>query len=107
MKMPRTRNEPAYFQAVRQWGIPECLHVPIVAVDEVAISEHIGDIVKVLSPGRALIVEIDPPPPRDERLPIWTHQRSDVFFEKRQVWVSHNYTRYRQAYVAAFGNDAV
>lgn len=107
MKMPRTRNEPAYFQAVRQWGLPECLHVPIVAVDEAAISEHIGDIVKVLSPGRALLVEIDPPPPRDERLPIWTHQRSDVFFEKRQVWVSHNYTRYRQAYVAAFGNDVV
>ena len=106
-RMPRTPNEPAVFQAVRQWGVPECLHVPIVAIDEEAISDHIGDIVRVLSPGRALLVEVDPPPPRDERLPIWTHPRSGAFFERKQVWVSYSYTRYRHAYVSAFGRESI
>lgn len=105
--MPRHRNEPAYIQAVRQWGVPECLHVPIVALNEEAITDHIGDIVEVLSPGRALLVEIDPPPPSDERLPIWAHSSSGVFFEKRQVWVSYSYSRYRYAYAKALGQESV
>jgi hypothetical protein len=105
--MARIRNEPAYVQAIRQWGVPECLHVPIVALDEEAIADHIGDIVEVISPGRALLVEIDPPPPRDERLPIWEHPLSSAFFERRQVWVSHSYSRYRYAYVKAFGPESV
>ena len=46
--MPRLRNEPAYVQAIQQWGVPECLHVPIVALDEEAITDHIGDIVEVI-----------------------------------------------------------
>ncbi len=105
--MSRLRNEPAYVQAVRQWGVPECLHVPIVALNEEAIADHIGDIVEVLSPGRALLIEIDPPPPRDERLPIWAHPSSSVFFERRQVWVSCSYSRYRYAYVKALGQESV
>jgi hypothetical protein len=48
--------------AMRRWGVPECLHVPV-AVDEAAITDHIGDIVKVLSPGKALLVAIEPPRP--------------------------------------------
>lgn len=105
--MPRLRNEPACVQAVRQWGMPECLHVPIVALDEKAINDHIGDVVEVLSPGRALLVEVDTPPPRDERLPIWSHLSSSVLFERRQVWVSHSYSRYRDAYVKAMGRESV
>lgn len=105
--MPRTRNEPAYYQAIREWAVPECVHVPIVALNEDAIREHIGDIVEVLSPGRALLVAIDRPPPRDERLPIWLHPRSSVFFEKLQVWVSPSYTRYRQAYINGFGKESL
>ena len=106
-QLPRLRNDPAYVQAIRHWAVPECLHVPIVALDESAITDHIGDIVEVLSPGRALLVEVDPAPPRDERLPIWTHPSSSVFFERRQVWVSHSYSRYRYAYVKAMGRDSV
>ena len=104
--MPRIRDEAAYQQAMREWVVPECLHVPIVAVDEEAITNHIGDIVEVLSPGRALVVAIDPPPERDHRLPIWTHPKANVFFDPLQVWVSPSYTRYRQAYVRAKGGDS-
>lgn len=105
--MSRVRNEAAYQQALRQWALPECLHVPVVAEDESAITEHIGDIVKVLSPGRALVVAIDPPPERDIRLPIWTHPMAGVFFEPIQVWVKPTYTRYRQAYIRAKGHESV
>ena len=92
---------------MREWAVPECLHVPVVAADEKAITDHVGDIVEILSPGRALVVAIDPPPERDIRLPIWTHARSSVFFEPLQVWVSPSYTRYRQTYVRAKGHESV
>lgn len=105
--MPRIRDEAAYEQAMRKWVIPECLHVPIVARDEAAIVDHIGDIVRVLSPGKALLVAVDPPPPRDERLPIWSYPRSAVFFEPTQVWVAPSFTRYRQAYIRGKGVDSV
>jgi hypothetical protein len=107
MRTHRSRDEAAYQQAMRQWAVPECLHVPIVALDEAAIVDHIGDIVETLSPGRALVVAIDPPPERDLRLPIWSHPRSSVFFDPIQVWVSPSYTRYRAAYVRAKGTESV
>jgi len=83
------------------------LRVPIVALDEDAITEHIGDIIQTLSPGRALVVAIDPPPVRDLRLPIWTNPLSEVFFEPLQVWVCPSYTRYRHAYAKALGAESV
>ena len=105
--MARVRNNAAYEQAMREWVVPECLHIPVVAADEEAITDHIGDIVEVLSPGRALLVAIDPPPERDIRLPIWSHPKASVFFDPLQVWVSPSYTRYRQAYVRAKGRESV
>lgn len=105
--MARLRDDAAYLQAVREWAVPECLHVPVVAEDEMAITDHIGDIVQTLSPGRALLVAIDPPPERDTRLPIWAHPKADVFFEPLQVWVNPSYTRYRQAYIRAKGRESV
>ena len=106
-KLSRIRNDAAYQQAMREWVVPECLHVPVVAEDETAIADHIGDIVQVLSPGRALVVAIDPPSERDIRLPIWAHPMASVFFEPLQVWVNPSYTRYRQAYVRAKGRESV
>ncbi len=105
--LPRIRDEAAYQQAIGEWGVPECLHVPVVAVDEDAITDHIGDIVEILSPGKAFVVAIDPPPEPDIRLPIWNYPRANIFFEPFQVWVSTGYTRYRQAYVRAMGHDSV
>lgn len=103
----RVRDEAAYEQAMRQWVIPECLHVPVVAEDESAITDHIGDIVEILSPGRAIVVAVDHPPERDLRLPIWSNPMASVFFEPLQVWVNPSYTRYRQAYVRAKGQESV
>lgn len=105
--MPRIRDAAAYQQVMREWVVPECLHVPVVAVDEKAIADHIGDIVEVLSLGRALLVAIDPPPERDIRLPIWAHPAANMFFEPLQVWVNPNYTRYRRAYIRAKGLESV
>lgn len=105
--MVRIRDAAAYQQAMREWVVPESLHVPVVAVDEAAIINHIGDIVQILSPGRALVVSIDPPPERDIRLPIWAYPTSNVLFEPLQVWVNPSYTRYRQAYARAKGQESV
>ena len=92
---------------MKKWVVPECLHVPVVAEDEKAITDHIGDIVDVLSPGRAFLVAIDSPPERDSRLPIWDHPLVDVLFDPLQVWVKTSYTRYRPAYIKAKGYEAV
>ena len=92
---------------MREWALPPCLHVPIVAIDEAAIHDHIGEIVSVLSPGRALLVAVDPPPDRDFSLPIWEHPNVENLFEPLQVWVSPTYTRYRPAYRRAKGDAAV
>lgn len=93
-----------------QWALPECLHVPIAAVDEAAIKTYIGDIDQVLaggSPPRALLVKTMEPPPIDPRLPIWEFASSNVFHRRRQVWVHVAFTRYRNAYRKAFPEEPI
>jgi hypothetical protein len=97
-------------QAIRSSGIPECLHVPTAAIDEAAIKTYVGDVVRVLASGtgnKALLVEVNNPPPIDARLPIWKLKGSSVFHCKMQVWVHIAYTRYRQAYQRAFPADDI
>ena len=92
------------------YGTPECVHVPIAAVDEAAISTYVGDIIRVLSgrsSRRAFLVQAWEPPPRDERFPIWDLENSAVLFQPLQVWVHINYTRYRRAYRAAFPDQDI
>jgi hypothetical protein len=96
--------------ALRQWALPECLHVPIAALDEAAIKNYIGEIERVLvdgSPPKAFIVKIGEPPPIDPKLPIWDLASSRVFFLRRQVWVHIAFTRYRNAYKNAFPEDSI
>jgi hypothetical protein len=91
--------------ALRSIGIPECLHVPIAAVDEAAIRSYVGDIVQELnrsSPPAAFLIHVDKPPPKDESLPIWGYAGSATLHRREQVWVRIEYTRYRQAYQKAF-----
>ncbi len=90
--------------------MPECLHVPIAAVDEAAIQTYVGEIVQVLgrgTPSKALLVHVDEPPPMDESLPIWGHAGSKIFYQREQVWVQVPYTRYRQAYRKAIPNEDI
>jgi len=105
--MPRPRDEVAYFEASRRSALPDCLHVPVAAVDEAAISSYIGDIIDVISPGRALFVSVEETVERDLRLPIWQHVRSNVLFDRFQVWVAPAYTRYRPAYRKAKPDDDI
>jgi hypothetical protein len=94
--------------AITRFGLAECLHVPIAAVNESAISNYVGEIKSVLS-GRAsrkaLLVLANIPPPRDPSFPIWDLDGSHVLHHRLQVWVDVAYTRYRRAYRTAFPTE--
>ncbi len=96
--------------ALRRWVLPDCLHVPIAAVDETAIAKYVGDIEQVLSGEArptALVIRVKQPPPIDPRLPIWKLPASKVLHQRRQVWVHFAYTRYRKAYRKAFPDEVI
>ncbi|OEU70046.1 MAG: hypothetical protein BA874_05735 [Desulfuromonadales bacterium C00003068] len=83
-------DEVARENALRRYGIPEGLHVPIAAVNELAITTYVGEIIRVLSSQtnrRAFLVKVREAPPKDCLLPIWEESGSDVFFRQSQVWV--------------------
>lgn len=91
--------------ALRKYGLPDCLHVPIAAVDQNAIESYIGTIDCELgsgSPSNAFLINAYPLPPIDDRLPIWGNPASAILRERKQVWVQVPYTRYRSAYKKAF-----
>lgn len=84
-----------------RWGVPENLHIAIAAVDEGAISRHVGEIVRVLSGAghrTAFLVAPYHGPPVDLRFPIWDHPAASTLREPEQVWVHIAYTRYRAAF---------
>lgn len=96
--------------AIRKWGVPECLHVPIAAVDESAVRNYVGDIVQKLgtrSSAGALVVRTYDAPPVDRRLPIWKLEQSSIFHQPLQLWVHVNYTSYRKAYRSAFPGEDI
>lgn len=108
--MPKDIDYAAKKIALRKWALPECLHVPIAAVDESAITKYIGNVERVLSKGplnKALLVSIDAAPPRDLRLSIWENPNSTILFSPLQVWVNVSYKRYRAAYKSAFPNEDI
>lgn len=91
--------------ALRRCALPECLHVPIAAVDEAAIRNYIGEIEQVLSAGsppKAFLVNAKQAPPINRQLPIWELPSSSVFFQRRQVWVHSAFGGYRRVYKKAF-----
>lgn len=94
--------------ALQRWGLPECLHVPTGAIDEIAISTYIGEIVQVVSKrtaNKALLVKCKEPAPPDIRLPIWDDPASEILHRSMQLWVHVNYTGYRSAYRRAFPEE--
>jgi hypothetical protein len=96
--------------ALTRWALPECLHVPIAAVDETAITTYVGEIERVLvegSPRRALLVRTKEPPPIDTRLPIWRLPASDILHRRQQVWVHIEFAGYRRAYKKAFPDETI
>jgi hypothetical protein len=108
--MPFLIDQAAREIALTRWTLPECLHVPIAAVDEAAITTYIGEIERVLvegSPRKAFVVRIKEPASVDLRLPIWELEASRVFHSPLQVWVHIAFTRYRNAYKTAFPTQPI
>jgi hypothetical protein len=96
--------------ALTRWVLPECLHVPVAAIDEAAISTYIGTIAQVLvdgSPRKALLVATGEPPAIDARLPIWDLPAAAVLHQRLQVWVHVGFSGYRAAYKKAFPGETV
>jgi len=96
--------------AVQRFALPECLHVPVAAANEQAILDYVGQIKQVLAsgqPNRAVLVEVDLPPQRDVRLPIWKEVNSPVLHKTEQVWVRFDYSGYRRAYKKAFPDEDI
>lgn len=108
--MPFKIDQVARDIAVRRYDLPECLHVPIAAVNEDAITTYIGDIMQILAkgtPNKAFLVQAKEPPPIDDRLPIWEMDGAAILHRKMQVWVHVSYTRYRNAYQRAFPTEDI
>lgn len=106
-QMIREFDPVAIEQAIREWALPPCLHVPVAARDEAAIEDHIGDVIEIISPGKALLVKLDPPSRIDPRLPIFQHANVSRLFEPLQIWVHPRYTRYRAAWARTFGTTQI
>jgi len=101
-------DERAKEKAIKDYGFPPCIHIPIAAMDEDAIKRFIGEIVEVLVPGmpnKALVVQPYKMPELDMRMPIWQLKEAAVLHHSRQVWVHVNHPGYRKAYIKAFPNE--
>jgi len=98
-------DEIAREMALKRYGIPPCLHVPVAAVDERAITRYVGEIVSTLSGAgtrRAFLVRRSDPPAAELDYPIWENPQSGILHQELQVWVHVGFTRYRSAYQRAF-----
>jgi hypothetical protein len=108
--MPLLIDETAKETAVRRWNLPECLHVPIAAVDEGAIRSYVGNVERVVS-GRglrkALLVTVPEPKQIDPRLRISDDPNAGIFHARQQVWVHVAYKPYRPAYKRAFPDENI
>jgi len=108
--MPLLIDNAAKEIALRRWALPECLHVPIAAVDEASIRDYVGDVVQLLAggaPPMALLIRIAEPPAIDPLLPIGDHANAGILHARRQVWVHIAFSRYRDAYRKAFPDEAI
>jgi hypothetical protein len=96
--------------AINRWALPECLHVPIAAVDEDAIRTYVGSVERVVS-GRssrkALLVAVAAPAQIDPVLRISDHPNAGIFHARQQVWVHVAYDPYRPAYKRAFPDENI
>ncbi|MFZ7114904.1 MAG: hypothetical protein ACO1G9_05970 [Bacteroidota bacterium] len=108
--MAKLVDEVAREKAVRRYGLPNDLHIPIGARDENAISNYIGEITQVLSKRgtpKAYLVENSELPIINEKLEIWKLEASSILHAPKQVWVDVNYSCYRKAYQRAFPEEDI
>lgn len=90
--------------------MPPCLRIPVAAKDIESLTRFVGGIDSELSrsgSGGALLVRVPDRTPRPEQqcdldLPVWDMEVAAILHSNPQVWVDVDYTRYRNAYSAAF-----
>ena len=97
----------AYYTALRENGVPDCLHTPTVAADRAAIEDFVGVIVATHGRDSAFLVRRFDPAPMDLRYPIVAQPNFNRIHQDLQVWVRTRYTRYRRAFQALQPNVAV
>jgi hypothetical protein len=96
--------------AFKRWALPECLHVPIAAVDEEAIRNYVGNVERVVSGRglrRALLVTVPERAEIDPLLRISDHPNAAIFHARQQVWVHVAYKPYRPAYKRALPDENI
>jgi hypothetical protein len=96
--------------AFKRWALPECLHVPIAAVDEDAISNYVGHVERVVSgrrARRALLVTVPERAKIDPLLAIADNPNAGIFHARQQVWVHVAYKPYRPAYKRALPDQNI
>lgn len=105
---PMAVDERAKEIAVEKFALPPCLHIPIAATDENAISKYVGEVMEILVPGKpnkALLIRPYTPPLKNERLSIWDLSSSAILHHHKQVWVHVDFSGYRQAYIRGFPKE--
>lgn len=97
-------------EAIKKWGMPESVHLPISARDKLSITKYIGNIVKELSApntNKAFLVKIPVPLSINTKLALWKLPESKVLHQELQVWVHVDYKGYRNAYMKAFPDEDI
>ena len=101
-------DEQAKEIAVKKFVLPPCLHIPIAATDENAITKYIGEVMEILVPGKpnkALLIHPHAPPEINVRLPIWNLSSAAILHHPKQVWVHVDFAGYRTAYTKGFPEE--
>ncbi|MDO9489194.1 MAG: hypothetical protein Q7J32_12525 [Sphingomonadaceae bacterium] len=98
-------DEIARERAISRYGLDPCLHVPIAAVDEHALTTYVGTILSTLS-GRgarkAFLIEAHDAPAIDPSFPICHHAAAAILRQPLQAWVHVAFGSYRAAYRRGF-----
>lgn len=110
MRTGEVESDPVAVEiALRRYGLPPCLHVPVAARNLAAISRFVGCIeseLSLLGTNRALLVRRPDRTHKPESrcklgLPVWQTETAASFHANPQVWVHVDYRGYRRAYEKA------
>ena len=94
--------------AVKKFVLPPCLHIPVAATDENAITKYVGEVLEILVPGKpnkALLIHPHAPPEINASLPIWNLSSAAILHHPKQVWVHVDFAGYRKAYIKGFPEE--
>jgi len=107
---PKAVDKHAKEIAIKKFGLPPCVHIPVAARTEQALNQYIGTTNRVLAggkPKKALLINCFELPPKNLNLPIWELENSKLLRAPNQVWVHVDYSAYRKAYTKAFPDKDV